>query len=74
MSETDDLNTNKQRLIRKTTGRVMVTTRKYGSSFAKKISQEHDGICGHEYGVNGHDFFERKCPVCQGGKQGLSVY
>jgi hypothetical protein len=27
--------------------------------------------CGHVYGANGSDIFERKCPVCQGGKPGI---
>lgn len=30
------------------------------------------GHCGHEYGSNGSDIFQRKCPRCQGGKPGLS--
>jgi hypothetical protein len=25
------------------------------------------GECGHEYGANGSDIFQRKCPNCQGG-------
>jgi hypothetical protein len=29
-------------------------------------------ICGREYGANGSDIFQRKCPFCQGGKAGLS--
>ena len=29
--------------------------------------------CGHEYGVNGSDIFQRKCPSCQGGKPGLPI-
>jgi hypothetical protein len=29
--------------------------------------------CGHRYGVNGSDFFQRKCPVCQGGRTGLPI-
>jgi hypothetical protein len=29
--------------------------------------------CGHRYGVNGADFFERKRPVCQNGRPGLSI-
>jgi hypothetical protein len=31
------------------------------------------GDCGHEYGANGSDIFQRKCPNCQGGAPGLSV-
>jgi hypothetical protein len=28
--------------------------------------------CGHEYGVNGSDIFQRLCPRCSGGAPGLS--
>ena len=31
------------------------------------------GDCGHEYGANGSDIFQRNCPTCQGGAPGLSV-
>ncbi len=27
--------------------------------------------CGHEYGANGSDIFHRKCPICQGGAEGI---
>ena len=27
--------------------------------------------CGHEYGSNGSDNFQRKCPQCQDGRPGL---
>jgi hypothetical protein len=27
--------------------------------------------CGHEYGANGSDVFQRKCPRCQGGREGI---
>jgi hypothetical protein len=27
--------------------------------------------CGHEYGANGTDIFQRKCPQCQGGNDGI---
>jgi predicted Zn-ribbon and HTH transcriptional regulator len=27
--------------------------------------------CGHEYGANGTDIFQRKCPKCQSGMAGL---
>jgi hypothetical protein len=28
-------------------------------------------LCDHEYGANGTDIFQRKCPKCQGGKPGI---
>ncbi|WP_409422740.1 hypothetical protein ABHF91_06995 [Pseudaeromonas sp. ZJS20] len=27
--------------------------------------------CGHVYGANGTDIFQRKCPKCQGGIDGI---
>ena len=27
--------------------------------------------CGHIYGANGTDIFQRRCPKCQGGKEGI---
>jgi len=27
--------------------------------------------CGFEYGANGSDLFQRKCPRCQGGNPGI---
>lgn len=27
--------------------------------------------CGHEYGANGSDVFQRKCPKHQGGEPGI---
>jgi hypothetical protein len=29
--------------------------------------------CGEEYGANGSDIYERKCPSCQGGQPGLPL-
>jgi hypothetical protein len=29
--------------------------------------------CGHMYGVDAADFFQRKCPACQGGPPGVVV-
>jgi hypothetical protein len=29
--------------------------------------------CGHEYGANGSDIFQRKCPACEGGAPGLPM-
>jgi hypothetical protein len=30
------------------------------------------GNCGTEYGANGSDIFQRRCPQCQQGAKGLS--
>jgi len=29
--------------------------------------------CGHEYGANGSDIFQRRCPAHDGGASGLSI-
>ena len=29
-------------------------------------------VCGNEYGANGSDIFQRRCPSCQGGAPGLA--
>lgn len=28
-------------------------------------------LCEYEYGANGTDIFQRKCPSCQGGEAGI---
>ncbi|MEI7636096.1 MAG: hypothetical protein WCJ37_02235 [Syntrophus sp. (in: bacteria)] len=30
--------------------------------------------CGHVYGANGQDMFERLCPECQGGRLGIRYW
>jgi hypothetical protein len=30
------------------------------------------GYCEHEYGANGSDIFQRRCPNCQDGMAGLA--
>jgi hypothetical protein len=32
------------------------------------------GDCANEYGANGSDIFQRKCPACQGGAPGLTTH
>lgn len=29
--------------------------------------------CGHTYGANGSDIWQRRCPKCQGGRPGLDI-
>ena len=38
-----------------------------GTDHLQKIYVLRCGGCGHEYGANGSDIFQRKCPNCQGG-------
>ena len=39
--------------------------------FAYRIECLNPG-CGHIYGTNGTDVFQRKCPKCQGGRDGIA--
>ncbi len=36
--------------------------------YAYKLVCQH---CGNEYGANGTDVFQRKCPRCQNGNPGI---
>ena len=58
-------NGNGQKLIRKT-GRP--GTLPFQRVFAMKC-----GTCGHEYGVNGSEAHNRRCPACQDGPPGLPL-
>lgn len=43
-----------------------------GNDFFQKVYVLRCGICGREYGANGSDIWDRRCPGCQGGATGLS--
>ena len=38
--------------------------------YSYKVECLMDG-CGHIYGANGSDLFQRKCPKCQNGQDGI---
>ncbi|MYE02882.1 MAG: hypothetical protein F4Y03_16715 [Alphaproteobacteria bacterium] len=42
-----------------------------GNSAGQKAYKIYCLKCGHLYGANGFDIFERKCPKCQNGAAGL---
>ena len=42
-----------------------------GNDFNQRVYRLRCGCCGHEYGANGSDIFQRKCPCCQDGRPGL---
>jgi len=53
-------------------GQVTIrNTNQPGSDYLQYTYQLACSLCGHNYGSNGSDIFERKCPQCQGGKPGL---
>jgi PHP family Zn ribbon phosphoesterase len=44
-----------------------------GTDKGQNVYQLGCSGCGEVYGANGTDIFERKCPKCGGGKEGLSL-
>ena len=42
-----------------------------GNDYAQRVYVLICGICAYQYGVNGSDIFQRKCPKCQNGRPGL---
>lgn len=42
-----------------------------GSDHFQKAYKMECLVCGHIYGANGTDVFQRKCPKCQRGKPGI---
>jgi hypothetical protein len=51
---------------------VIRDTQLGGTDQGQSVYQLGCVICGHVYGANGSDIFERKCPKCQGGAPGLA--
>jgi len=50
---------------------VIRNTGLHGTDKNQYVYQLGCSHCGHIYGANGSDIFERKCPKCQGGQPGL---
>ena len=44
-----------------------------GTDHGQSIYVLRCGSCQREYGANGSDLFQRRCPSCQGGKPGLPI-
>jgi hypothetical protein len=65
MAEIGDLNRNGQKLICK--------THYPGTDHNQYVWIVYCPQCNLLYGVNGADFFERKCPNHQGGAEGLRL-
>lgn len=52
--------------------RVIAPTGKQGTDFGQYVYVLRCGDCTFEYGANGSDIWQRKCPKCQRGKSGLA--
>ena len=64
-TNTGYINRNRQRVIRKTDIR--------GNDFGQYVYELQCAACGQNYGANGSDIWQRKCPTCQGGAAGLDL-
>jgi hypothetical protein len=55
-------------------GQVVVRhTGKSGTDHSQYIYQLACSKCGNNYGANGSDIYERKCPACQDGEPGFVI-
>ena len=55
-------------------GQVVIrNTDKPGTDRGQKIYQLGCSLCGHIYGANGADIWDRKCPKCGRGKPGFQI-
>ena len=61
----ENTNRNRQEVLRK--------TEQPGTDHNSKVWVLKCGRGGHCYGANSTDAWERKCPICQGGKPGLPI-
>lgn len=50
---------------------VLRSTGLAGTDHGQSVYVLQCSRCRHEYGANGSDIFQRRCPACQGGKAGL---
>jgi hypothetical protein len=70
-SQVGDTNRNNQKLLAKTNSPGTDNRQYVWVVECQSIS--NDEVCGHRYGVNGTDFFQRLCPKCQRGQPGLPI-
>lgn len=53
--------------------RVVRGTHLPGNDHLQRVYHLQCGHCGYDYGANGSDIWERKCPACQEGAPGLVI-
>mgnify|MGYP000128943684 CR=1 FL=1 len=57
--------------VNKNFQRVTRQTDQPGNDHSQRVYVLNCDKCGHEYGANGSDIWQRRCPVCQNGAKGL---
>lgn len=58
--------------VNKNGQKVVRQTDTPGNDHNQRVYVLSCGKCGHEYGANGSDIWQRRCPVCQRGAFGLA--
>jgi hypothetical protein len=58
--------------VNKNGQKVVRQTDTPGNDHNQRVYVLSCGKCGHEYGANGSDIWQRRCPVCQRGVLGLA--
>ena len=66
-----DAGTTKPGFVNRNQQTVVRATGLPGTDHGQSIYVLQCNSCGVEYGGNGSDIFQRKCPACQGGAPGL---
>jgi hypothetical protein len=51
---------------------VLRKTAEHSNDHNQRVNVLRCGACAHEYGANGSDIFQRRCPKSQGGAMGLA--
>jgi hypothetical protein len=65
-----DKNTTEPGFVNPHDQEVIRNTGKAGTDHGQFVYELRCQLCGHQYGSNGSDNFQRKCPKCQGGQHG----
>ena len=63
--------TTKTGYVNKNKQRVICQTNQRGTDYGQYVYALSCGECGHEYGANGSDIWQKLCPKCQGGEPGF---
>lgn len=64
--------TTKPGYVNKNGQEVLTATDLPGNDYDQVVYILRCGSCGHRYGANGSDIWQRKCPACGGGAAGLA--
>jgi hypothetical protein len=66
----EDKGTTQKDYVNKNGQKNLGTTGRPGTDHMQVVYRMQCGHCGHVYGANGSDIWQRKCPKCQEGAEG----